>query len=65
MTCARLMTVVCFGMTALAPAAAAEPSDKVSLLGTPGHGIQPQVAVDDKGALHLIHFTGKDGGGGP
>jgi hypothetical protein len=50
-------------MTALAVAAAAEPSDKVSLLRTPGHGIQPQVAVDDKGVLHLIYFTGKEGAG--
>src|SRR5258707_241000 len=40
-----------------------KPAGKVTLLRTPGHGIQPQVMVDDKGVLHLIYFSGPDGNG--
>jgi hypothetical protein len=36
---------------------------KVSLLRTPDGGIQPQAAVDDAGALHLIYFKGEPAGG--
>lgn len=36
---------------------------KVSLIRVPNRGIQPQAAVDGKGALHLIYFQGRDGGG--
>jgi hypothetical protein len=35
----------------------------VTLLRTPGHGIQPQAAVDEKGVVHLIYFTGEAGNG--
>lgn len=38
---------------------AKQPSS-VRLLRTPGKGIQPQVAVDTKGVVHLIYFSGKD-----
>jgi RNA polymerase sigma factor (sigma-70 family) len=33
------------------------------LLRVPGHGIQPQVAVDGKGVVHLVYFKGEPGGG--
>jgi hypothetical protein len=59
------VTAAIFGLTALIAGAAAEAeqSEKVTLLRTPDNGIQPQVAVDDEGALHLIYFRGQDGGG--
>lgn len=33
-------------------------SDKVRLLRVPDAGIQPQLAIDDQGALHLLYFAG-------
>ncbi len=35
----------------------------VTILCTPDHGIQPQAAVDAKGAVHLIYFKGDPKGG--
>src|ERR1043166_4311352 len=35
----------------------------VSTTRTPNGGIQPQVAVDSAGTVHLIYYKGKDGGG--
>jgi hypothetical protein len=32
--------------------------DRVTTVRVPNRGIQPQVAVDDKGTLHLIYFAG-------
>src|SRR5437660_12174353 len=42
---------------------AAEPVAKVTTLRVPHGGIQPQVAVDDKGTIHLIYFRGDPGHG--
>lgn len=36
---------------------------KIELLRTPHNGIQPQVALDRKGVLHLIYFEGDASGG--
>src|SRR5215469_2557720 len=36
---------------------------EVTLMRTPGGGIQPQVAVDRKGVLHLIYFSGDPSAG--
>jgi hypothetical protein len=36
---------------------------KVALLRVPARGIQPQVAVDAKGVVHLIYFRGEPGHG--
>ena len=36
---------------------------RVSLIRTPGEGIQPQAAMDDHGVLHLIYFRGDAAGG--
>jgi hypothetical protein len=38
-------------------------SGRVTLMRTPDGGIQPQVAVDAKGAVHLIYFKGDAGAG--
>ena len=37
--------------------------DKVRTQRVPGSGIQPQVAVDGKGVVHLIYFRGQAGAG--
>ena len=42
---------------------AAESAGKVTTLRVPHGGIQPQVAVDDKGTIHLIYFRGDPGHG--
>jgi len=36
---------------------------KVKLLRVPNNGLQPQTAMDKRGALHLIYFMGEPGGG--
>jgi hypothetical protein len=36
---------------------------QVTLVRTPGSGLQPQAAVDHSGALHLIYFSGEPGAG--
>src|SRR5262245_37090788 len=38
-------------------------ADKVTVLQTPDAGIQPQVAVDAAGTLHLIYYKGDAGAG--
>src|SRR5260370_40885988 len=38
-------------------------ASKVAVLRVPDHGIQPQVAVDAKGVVHLLYFKGEPGGG--
>src|SRR5262249_46685169 len=38
-------------------------AQRVTLLRTPGGGIQPQAAVDSKGVVHLIYYKGDPGGG--
>ncbi|HXG08707.1 MAG TPA: sialidase family protein [Gemmataceae bacterium] len=40
-------------------AAEAGESGKVTLLRVPDNGIQPQVAGDDKGTIHLVYFRGE------
>lgn len=45
------------------PAADRKPHGNVTLLRTPGHGIQPQAVVDDQGVVHLIYFSGEAGNG--
>lgn len=38
-------------------------SGKVKLLRVSNGGLQPQTAMDERGALHLIYFAGEPGGG--
>src|SRR5947209_7032582 len=40
-----------------------EAERRVVLLRVPNGGIQPQVAVDAKGGVHLLYFKGDPGGG--
>jgi hypothetical protein len=47
----------------LEPRANAEQASKVTVLRVPNRGIQPQVAVDEKGVVHLIYFTGEPAAG--
>jgi hypothetical protein len=41
----------------------AEQPSQVTLLRVPHRGIQPQVAVDAKGTVHLIYYSGSSGAG--
>ena len=41
----------------------AQPQPGVKLIRTPGGGIQPQIAVDHDGVIHMIYFKGEDLGG--
>lgn len=45
------------------PVRAAEPAAKVTVLETPGGGIQPQAAVEPDGAVGLVYFRGEAGKG--
>src|SRR5689334_6544852 len=42
---------------------AGEAARKPVLLAVPDRGIQPQVAVDARGTVHLVYFKGDPGGG--
>jgi hypothetical protein len=45
------------------PQAKGEAGHKAVILRAPNHGIQPQVAVDGKGVVHLLYFKGDPAGG--
>jgi hypothetical protein len=49
------------GSAVLQPALQA--AGKVKLLRVPNGGIQPQAAMDERGVLHLVYFTGEPQGG--
>jgi len=55
-TLGLLLSFLSLGLTA------AE-ATRVKLVRTPDGGIQPQVAVDSKGVVHLIYYKGEGGGG--
>lgn len=69
LTRCNAMVAIVFSMIAVvastSPAQAADRPEKaegpakVTLLRVPDHGIQPQVAVDAKGVVHLIYFRGE------
>jgi hypothetical protein len=53
---------VLIGLSFVAPGgevALAETSEKIKLIRVPEDGVQPQAAVDRKGAVHLIYFRGE------
>ena len=60
-----------FALASLLPALAARvgaqsaqsANGKIKLLRVPNNGLQPQTVMDERGALHLIYFTGEPGGG--
>jgi hypothetical protein len=41
------------------PQPAKQATGKVMLLRTPNGGLQPQAALDERGVLHLVYFTGE------
>jgi hypothetical protein len=45
--------------TADAPPVGAQEASRVQFVRVPGRGIQPQVAVDSKGIVHLIYYQGE------
>jgi hypothetical protein len=49
--------------TALTTWAAEESDDRINVFRAPAGGLQPQVAIDDEGALHLIYYKGESGHG--
>lgn len=49
--------------TALALAGPVDPADPVRVARVPDGGLQPQLAVDDKGTVHLIYFKGEAANG--
>jgi hypothetical protein len=62
---ARLLIWTALGAGAFpAPVAhAGAVADPVRILAIPEGGIQPQAAVDDRGAIHLVYFLGDPAGG--
>jgi hypothetical protein len=57
-----LITGLC-AMALGSRAGAADRHGRVTVIATPNGGIQPQAAVDQAGALHLIYFKGEPAGG--
>jgi hypothetical protein len=56
--------VVSLAVLALTPGRADEPAEpKVSVVATPGGGIQPQAAVASDGAISMVYFKGDPSGG--
>lgn len=54
-----MLSILC----ALGANFAPDAKEKTTLLKTPGEGIQPQVAVDQRGTVHLIYFRGDPAAG--
>src|SRR3984893_3088609 len=53
-----IAVIALVAVTAAPHLKAARHADNVTMLRVPHGGIQPQVAVDEKGILHLIYFGG-------
>ena len=51
------MTLACAGVLS-AWSTEKEAADRIRVHRVPGGGLQPQVAVDEQGILHLIYFSG-------
>jgi hypothetical protein len=56
-----IITLFCLGLLSFAPVKADQ--NQVTVVKTPGQGIQPQAALDAKGNLHLLYFQGQASGG--
>jgi hypothetical protein len=59
----RRILVVLFSFSLSIAARFNASASEVTIMRTPNGGIQPQVAVDSAGTVHLIYYKGKDGGG--
>jgi len=59
----RVLAIVALAVASGSFYARTDNGQKVRLIRVPNGGIQPQVAVDKKGAVHLIYFKGDPGHG--
>src|SRR5438552_2357747 len=53
----------CLSMFAFSAFAGSDPARSVSLKRAPNGGLQPQIAVDGNGAIHMTYFSGDPKGG--
>ncbi len=58
-----LVTILLVLAGSVSPQSAQQGTSKVKLLRTPDGGLQPQAALDERGILHLVYFTGEPQGG--
>jgi hypothetical protein len=63
MSTGRLLTLLVCALPAAGLVSRAPAASSVALIVTPNEGIQPQAAVDNRGVLHLIYFTGDPSAG--
>src|SRR5258708_3049349 len=61
--CWQLLRVALSVLAVQASAAEIDPARKVTLMRVPNGGIQPQVAVDAGGAVHMVYYKGDPGHG--
>jgi hypothetical protein len=54
----RRQAAIALGATLTGFAAENETQDRIRVYRVPNGGIQPQVALDDKGTLHLVYYSG-------
>ncbi len=54
----RRWGAICAALLILMPASAALAEGNITLVRVPDGGIQPQIATDDQGTLHLLYFKG-------
>ncbi len=59
----KLIVVTVLGVLTLVGIPSHATQRSVTVLRTPGNGIQPQAAVDSKGVVHLIYYQGDPSGG--
>jgi hypothetical protein len=59
----RVFTVVAAGFALTSAAMTQARQEAVSLVRLPAGGIQPQVAVDSRGVVHVVYFTGEPANG--
>src|SRR5260370_2040769 len=57
MTRRQAVATCAAALTSLAAENKTGAAQRVSILRVPGGGLQPQVAVDDQGTLHLVYYT--------
>jgi hypothetical protein len=58
-----LVAILLVQAGSVSPQSAQQATSKVKLLRTPNGGLQPQAALDERGILHLVYFTGEPQGG--
>src|SRR5438876_12110469 len=61
--CTMTSRVLCLSFLAFSAFAATGPRSPVSLARVPNGGLQPQLAIEPNGAIHMIYFAGDPKGG--